>query len=483
MIIYSNKNRIFTGEAYDETYRHDPDRFGHTITFRALDELFAGRMNVDQPIRAFDLGCGQGQVISYVWQFIERNAPQHLSASALFGIDISDVAIKQCEQREPTINWIADSFQDFLDREDSRRYIGTFDLVINKGGLTQVRSADEYRTMLSGIARLLRVGGIYLFVQYKQFYQVWSNDNCADWDTDIFDVGESVFGPAALIQDDSAYICVYRKAADTEHAPSIQPPMPRRIVFHMNDNSEQSVFVSGDALTAQRLQRTRAVADRKQFVAFDPQPGAKEKDIQRHADRTRDAGVHFVPGQPRVLLGLGRVRMMNARAADVYQPIADALHERCNVLVWPGMIATVRHLCKCVSQWSAHRPDVVVIGPGLEDFKIDCAVNLPNVDRDEFRYRLRWVLEVLRTEAGSRVVYVATPAAAQFSDVRNGYDYDVAIADQYVGIAQQLCADYEATFVDARVHISQTDRNAVGSELASVIRDVVAQSGSPACAR
>lgn len=61
MIEYINLDRVFSGEAYDETYRHDPDRFGHAITFRALDEVFNRLLMVHRPIRVFDLGCGQGR--------------------------------------------------------------------------------------------------------------------------------------------------------------------------------------------------------------------------------------------------------------------------------------------------------------------------------------------------------------------------------------------------------------------------------------
>jgi ubiquinone/menaquinone biosynthesis C-methylase UbiE len=483
VILYTNPNRVFSGRAYDETYRHDPDRFGHTVTFRALDELFAARITLDQPIRAFDLGCGQGQVISYVRNLVREHAPQHLAASAFFGIDISDVAIGQCEQRDPDVNWIVDSFQDFLERGNTTQYEGNFDLVINKGGLTEVRSASDYRDMLLGITRLLRAGGMYLFIQFKQFYQVWSNEHCIDWDTDIFELAEEVLGSVDVIDDDSAYICVFRKRVGHVNADRPTAPKPRRIVFNMNDGSTQSVFVSGDELTTRRLQRLRAQPDRQSFFAFDPPAGAKERDIERHGERVQQARSAFVGGQPCVLLGLGRVRMSDPRAADVYQPLMDSLHQRCNVIVWPGMISTVRHLCKIVPRWSAVRPDMVVLGPGLEDFKIVRAVQQPVVDLDEFRYRLQWVLEMLIAEAGSRVIYLATPPTVDFSDDRNGYDYNVETAEQFVAAAADCCAETGAELIDARQHVTSADRTALGHEIAEAVRGIVTQQGSPACAR
>ena len=454
MIEYINPNRAFTGEAYDETYRYDPDRFGHGITFRALDALFDRWLKLDRPLRAFDLGCGQGQVIRHVRQCVCDRAPEQLTNSVFYGIDISEVAIRQCEAREPAVRWIADSFQDFLDRPETAAQRGAFDLIINKGGLTQVRSAEEYRAMLAGIRSLLREGGIYLFIQYKQFYQVWSNEHCADWDTDIFEVAEDLFGPAERMDDDSAYICVFRKGAVRKPAIVAKP---RRIAFRMNDGSEQRVFVSGDELTSERLRRLRATPDRNQFRAFDMMDGATDRERQRHVERTERARDDFRAGLPTALIGIGRVRMTDAKAIDPFPIMYQSMCERFNVVNWPGMLATTRHLCKAAPAWSLARPDAVVIGPGLEDFKRSFAPVLPIVDPDEFRYRLDWVIGLLTGETRATVVYVATPPMVDFDDDRNSYQYRRADGQAYAQVAAEVCAEHHARFDDVSKYMSAGD--------------------------
>lgn len=480
MILYTNPDRRYTGEAYDETYSQHPDRFGHSITYRALDALFASRLPLDRPIRVLDLGCGQGQVISYVHRKLQECAPQHERGSMLYGLDISEVAIAQCEQRDSSVHWIVDTFQDFLRREESQSLKGVFDLVINKGGLTQVESAEDYRAMLEGVGDLLRDGGLYLFLQYKQFYQVWSNAHCLDWTTDIFELGEQVLGEPHRIEDGSAYICVHRKGAPK---PTTDRAKPQRIRFRMSDGSEQRVFISGDELTAQRLHRLRAAPDRESFLAFDLPADAKDKDIQRHEQRVQAARERFVPGRQRVLLGTGRVRMTDdARAIDPESALFDALSGSYNILAWPGMVSTVRHLCKVVAPWSAARPDLVVIGPGLEDFKVDPATNQPIVDADEFRHRLDWVVDVLTGEAGARVVYLATPPVADFTDERNGSIYRPDAAQPFLDAAGEVCRRYRAIFDDVRRTGRPARRGDVLSAVAARCSELL-RAKETACAR
>jgi len=480
VILYTNPDRKFAGEAYDATYAQSPDRFGHGITFRALGELFASQLALDRPIRAIDLGCGQGQVISYVHEKLRERSPAHADASDLFGLDISEVAIRQCEQRNAHVNWIVDTFQEFLARSETQPLNGTFDLIINKGGLTQVGSEDEYRAMLEGTRDLLREGGLYLFIQYKQFYQVWSNAHCLDWNTDIFELGAQMLGEPLVIDDDSAYICVYRKGRQC--AAKEPQRTPRRVHFTMNDGSEQRVFISGDELMSKRLHRVRATPDRESFFAFDLPSDATEKEVERHTQRVQAARDAFVPGRQRVLLGTGRVRMTDAKAIDPESTLFDALSDQFNVVAWPGMISTVRHLCKVIAKWSLARPDDVVIGPGLEDYKLDPATHQPIVDADEFRYRLDWVLDVLTNEAGANAVYLATPPTANFVDERNGYVYRPDAAQPFLDAAMNLCREHGATFRDLQ-QTKALKRSNVLPAVATCCAEMVHARKDVACAR
>ena len=134
MIVYRNERRIFlkSGKNYDETYRRESHRFTHRATFEVLDEILEAQVPDGKRFWALDLGCGQGQVLDHVRETLDQNASPPSGDLPLYGIDISEVAITQCENRYPRLRWIVDSFQDFLQRpETPAEYFGRFDLVIN----------------------------------------------------------------------------------------------------------------------------------------------------------------------------------------------------------------------------------------------------------------------------------------------------------------------------------------------------------------
>ena len=216
MIIYENPDDQISSPGYDATYAADPQHFTHRSTFEALETLFSEHLQIDRPLWCFDLGCGQGQVAARVHDIVGERAPNMLRDSRIYGLDLSHVAIRQCNESYPDLRWINDTFQGFLKREEMRSELfGRFDLVINKGGLLFVKSEGDYQELMKGVSELLSDGGRYLYIQNKKFYAHWSSRRCDDWQRDIFDIAGMQFGAPLVMDHVDYFVHVYTKQTVT----------------------------------------------------------------------------------------------------------------------------------------------------------------------------------------------------------------------------------------------------------------------------
>lgn len=463
MIVYANPDRLFADTNYDQTYTANPDRFSHRVTFRALDAVFDRPQFLPKPGKFLDLGCGQGPVIRHVRDVVRQRAPEAFQRCEFYGLDISRVAIDQCETHAPDIRWILDSFQEFLCRpEIDAEYRGRFRLVINKGGLTHARSTQEYRNMLTGAHSLLEDGGIYLYVQNKRFYQTWSNNTCRSWGTDIFDIAADLFGEPKVVEDPSAYVCIYEKR------PAARPNLARRaskpveVDFLFENGEHQKVFVSGDALTERRLAQLRARPDPNEPFVYAPPARKNAATRGRIRKRTRQVAEEFVPGRPRILIPGSPIRMASAAAdphshptgvkrIDPFPLLFRALKSEYNLIYFPDSCPLTRHYCAAVHRWGESRPDVLVLGMGLEDYRTDIETGKPVVDLDEYRYRVDWVVDTALRQVAQHVVWFATPPAESFSDARNGFRHDSAMASRYSAAAAEICRGYDVPIAELRI--------------------------------
>lgn len=207
MLIYRSEELSFNPKNYNATYSRDRARFEHDHTYQAIDWVFGEFLTTAGCRGCIDIGCGQGQVLEYVFgKAVEFEMKP--DGGNFFGIDISDVAIGQCQARCPHLGWIIDTYQGFLQsplaRETDR---GKIDLVVNKGGLTHVRGH-------------------------------WNHIRCGRWDLDIFDLMREVFGNIRVLHHSGYYICAMGPgvpAEDGDREPGRS--RPRRIEFRFRDGS------------------------------------------------------------------------------------------------------------------------------------------------------------------------------------------------------------------------------------------------------
>ena len=409
MIVYENPDHQFSSTGYDATYAADPRHFTHRSTFKALETLFTEHLQIDRPLWCLDLGCGQGQVAAKVYDIIGERAPNMLQDSRIYGLDLSPVAIRQCDASYPDLLWINDTLQDFLKREETKRDLfGRFDLVINKGGLTFVSSEDEYDELLEGIHALLGEGGRYLYIQNKEFYEHWANRTCKGWARDVFDIAGEQFGTPSIIDNKGYFIYIYTKGPDAvarDYRPAANEPLS--IEFCYNTGQTESWFVGGSetmALAVRTLLREPHESERRPFrVAGNMRPESKahhEMLVAQTVEAARRSG-------STVVVPIHDIWQPNGRKAYLIPSLHSAMYSTDLLpLHYPLNCRTTRKYCDAANEWVAARPDAILLGLGLEDYRLDARTGGTWIDLDEFAARIDWLAWKLQRDTEARIVWI-----------------------------------------------------------------------------
>jgi SAM-dependent methyltransferase len=132
----------------------EPDGFGRTGRVVALDIYGAAgaRVDMDQPLRILDFGCGCGRVMGYMGEI----AP----ASAIHGSDIDGEAIAWCEANfGGEVRRGRFSFAVNRDRPPTAFDPGYFDLVYGISVFTHLPEDMQFQ-WLAELRRITRPGGI-----------------------------------------------------------------------------------------------------------------------------------------------------------------------------------------------------------------------------------------------------------------------------------------------------------------------------------
>lgn len=409
MIVYENPSHQFDSDAYNAVYAADRHHFTHRATFEALERIVGENLRPDHSYYCLDIGCGQGQVAAKVREIVSERAPEMLSDSRIYGLDLSPVAIRQCDESYPDLLWINDTLQGFLTRTDTRRnFLGRFDLIINKGGLLYTRSAREYEEMLQGVSALLREDGLYLFIQNKKFYARWSDRICKEWDRDIFDIAGKQFGTPSIIDRIGYFVHLYTKRShgiEGDYHPFADEPL--KIEFTLSSDQTEQWFVGGDETIARRARFLTSDPSQTTSIPFRTVPKGTAQAQARHAqlaavtaEAIRDGDLVLVVPTHRVLRpdggrGLLTPQLYNAIAQHHVRP----LH-------YPADCLTTRDYCEAINDWIAARPDVILLGLGLEDYRRNVETMAPMLDLDDFKNRIDWIIWKLRQESEARILWL-----------------------------------------------------------------------------
>lgn len=409
MIVYENTDHQFDASSYDETYAVDRQHFTHRSTFEALDTLFTEHLKIDRPLTCLDLGCGQGQVAARVRDIIAERAPSLLGDSQIYGLDLSPVAIGQCDESYPDLLWINDTLQDFLKRDQTKRELfGRFDLVINKGGLTFVTSEDEYDELLEGIHSLLGEGGRYLYIQNKKFYAKWCNRTCKGWGRDVFDIAGAHFGSPRIVDNKGYFIDIYTKrpdSIDNDYQPAADEPLT--IELFLNSGKTETWFVGGNELISPTIKRLTEHEPQTPSATFEVPPKMRPEDQVRHRELVAQTAEAAVTGGPTIVVPTHEIWQSDGRKAPLLPSLHSALSKRgLSPLHFPMNCVSTRQYCEVVNQWVAVKPDAILLGLGLEDYRRDPETDRPWLDLDEFAWRLEWLVWKLQRETEATIIWV-----------------------------------------------------------------------------
>ena len=409
MIVYENPDHQFNSTGYDATYAADPRHFTHRSTFEALETMFTEHLQIDRPLWCLDLGCGQGQVAAKVHDIIGERAPNMLQDSRIYGLDLSPVAIRQCDESYPDLLWINDTLQDFLKREETKRDLfGRFDLVINKGGLTFVSSEDEYDELLEGIHALLGEGGRYLYIQNKKFYAKWSDRTCKAWGRDVFDIAGEQFGTPSVIDNKGYFVDIYTKRPDSignDYQPTADEPLT--IELFLNSGKTETWFVGGDETISLAVRRLTELSPQTPSATFKTPLKIPPKDQVRHRELVVQTAEAAATGGPTIVLPTHEVWQPNGRKALLLPGLHSALSKHgLSPLHYPLNCVSTRQYCEAVNHWIAVNPDAILLGLGLEDYRRDPESDRPWLDLDEFTRRVDWLVWKLQRETKAAIIWV-----------------------------------------------------------------------------
>lgn len=455
MIVYENTDHQFDATGYDTVYAADRQHFTHRATFTALEKLFDWYLRLKRPLWCLDLGCGQGQVAAKVRDIVSEKAPKLLGKSHIYGLDLSAVAIRQCDESYPDLLWIQDTLQDFLKREETRRDLfGRFDLVINKGGLTFVESEAEYDELLSGIHSLLRKGGLYLYIQNKKFYEHWANRTCKQWARDVFDIAGGQFGTPSIIDNKGYFIYIYTKGPDAvarDYRPAADEPLS--IEFCFNTGQTVPWFVGGNetmALAVRTLVRELHEFEPRPFRVTGNMPPKSRAHHERLVAQTAEAARRN--GSP-VVVPIYDIWKPNGRRGFLTKSLHNAMYAAgLQPLHYPLNCRTTRKYCDAANEWVAARPDAILLGLGLEDYRLDAQTGETWIDLDEFAARIDWLAWKLQRDSEARIIWIWLTLDDDLTSRDGKWTFRAEDARVYQATAEQILRSAGIEPTEVRLH-------------------------------
>ncbi len=400
-ILYRNPDRASDGEGYDRTYTRDRARFTHDTTFWALDLAIATYMGGGPVQGCLDIGCGQGQVLAHV-------AASHAQPDGLermIGVDLSPVAVAQCDAAHPELVWALDTLQDFLRSQTHLR--GQLDLVINKGGFTYVESERDYVETLDGIASLLSDDGMFFYMTNKAFYDRWAAARALQWSRDVFSLMEERMGPPVVIPNSAYYIQLYGPATQRIAVDGSEgKARPIDVAFHWEDGGARRVVLADRA----HVDRATAAADlpppAAPYVrdrAISPARDRRVDELLAIANRSTQEGVSH-----RVVLTATTLRASPEVGVGLGDRLVPVLSESVPTSYYPQALNGTAAIEREVFTLLRARPSIAVLVQGLDDFYLVDGVQLMPIE--EYLSRWRWITETLNRHGCHPVVVAAGPA-------------------------------------------------------------------------
>lgn len=415
MILYKNPATAKIAANYNAVYAADTGHFRHRVTFEAIDSFMASH-GLD-PKSCIDIGCGQGQVLMHIADALTKRGAT-LDGRQLVGVDISEVAIDQCESKRSDLGWIVDRYQTFLNNDAFRSlFPNGVDLIVNKGGFTHVRSEKEYRRTTERTRDALSENGFYLFIKNVKFYKKWSHTRAKKWEHDPLQIIFDCFGEPFTFPNSGYFVYLFAK--DSRRQP--QDTFPHHVDFALADGSNFMGLVHFDPRTRARvLSSVRPEIPSRKLLITD---------------------IYLSPA-PEV-----RVAMTAVLNRDKCLP-ADTLVVKSQWRTSKAFVERAHELCSVSA-------DHIMFGGSFTDWLVDPEFRQSHVDADEFENRLNWFLGFIRRhQASARLHFVTVFPISQGPDTL-GNIYSPETAEPFRRVVQTLTKRYGVELMDLTDGIAQ----------------------------
>ena len=479
MILYKNPNNKSSSN-YDQVYSFDEERFSHEHTFSAL-EIVRDKFFKKEPVQyCIDIGCGQGQVLDYVYRQNCNQYPE-TTGDGYIGVDLSRVAIEQSNKRNPNLMWVCDTYQEMLSNEDFHsRLIGKVDLIINKGGLTFINDELEYVNTLKQTREYLRDDGIFMVMLNKGFYQHWNLVSCRNWQKDIFEYANEIIGSEKNLSTNASHIYCFVKSGATVNpiCKAVEERTSVAISIQSRDNIN-SYRIFHDTLTQERLHCLRANRENRSPVTV-PIPDR----LNERAKEKRITTMDLIQSRSRqgllnVAICYDALRFLDGSAVPISDMVSIAGEGLFNITSFPEGASSSRRLKERIFNLLALDCSSAVIGVGFKDFYLDVRTKQAHIDLDEYQLNMDYILCKM-SEYGMKAI-VLLPSVTDEVE-HKGLVSCENLTESYREITRNLCKVYGASYFELRDHISRGLRGeakkqgyAIASSLAKYIDNVLVE--------
>ncbi len=415
MIIYESEANAIDAAGYNTAYAKSEAHFNPKPGFKIVDQLVDFSAEAC-PASCIDIGCGQGALLDHIYSCSRKVGGDRIKPERFLGVDISKVAIDQCENANPSLAWVVDSFQGYAEAADpASRFPDGVDLIVNKAGLTKVGSEDEFENIFLSIRNLLSDSGHFLFTCSKPFYRKWLSANATDWRREPIQIAFDIFGEPQYLTDETRYILLFSK-----RTPDLKDAYPAAVEFEFEDGSKSRIDTYFDLDIRRRVELATGLPHPRGSTRLNKVTLLSDMNFAANPD-IRVSSSYAIP----------QIRGKGLKVHRLRRPLNSS----------KSLILRANEFCgvKC-----SH----VLLGGSLNDWLVSSDTGQPHVDPDEFEARLDWFFSFLKRHQSAHVTFLTAFPIGERHHPTSGDLYSESAAQPFKETLRNLTKAHGVQFAD-----------------------------------
>ena len=202
--------QAYAPSSYNKAYGSDTEHFKISAVAQKFLDFTLDRIEATDPaFTVFEFGCGQGAYLAAATEQIAKRLRRQGIEVRGIGLDASGVAIEQCAERYPDLDWVAQRAQPFIASPVFDELEGSVGLVLNKSGLTGLPTEDDLRSVTAAVGTMLAPGGVYATTINRGFFEKWAAKE--DWRPRLFEIEAEILGEPEVFENASSHANLYRR--------------------------------------------------------------------------------------------------------------------------------------------------------------------------------------------------------------------------------------------------------------------------------